>query len=65
MAPQEAARLRSVARELNRSESDVIREGLALVERVRARRRSMRRLIELAEQDQQRGVPRKVRFGLR
>lgn len=61
----EAARLRRMARELHASESDVMREGLRLVERVRLRQRNMATLIAQAEEDQRRGPPRKARFELR
>jgi hypothetical protein len=45
----DARRLARVAREAKRTESQILREGLDLVERVRNRRRAMKDLIALID----------------
>lgn len=48
-SPESARRLERLAREMDMTESDVLRHGLHLIERVRDRRAAVDRLIALAE----------------
>lgn len=61
MDPPRAAKLRRLARQLKMTESDVLREGLDLVDRVDARRRNIHKLIEMIEGPE----PPKIRFRLK
>lgn len=60
MDKQQAARLKRLARASGMSESDILREGLELMETVRARQANVGCLIALAEGPE----PEKVRFEL-
>lgn len=60
LTPERADRLRELAEEMDTTESDVLRLGLDLVERIRRRRRNVQGLIDLIEGDE----PEKVRFEL-
>ena len=48
-SPESAARLERLAREMDMTESDVLRHGLALVERVRRRESAIEALVGLGE----------------
>ena len=48
-SPESARRLERLAREMDMTESDVLRHGLQLIERVRDRRAAMDTLIAMAE----------------
>lgn len=48
MRPQDRRLLRRLARETGSSKSEVLREGLRLVERVRLRRKNIHLLVEAA-----------------
>lgn len=48
-SPESAARLERLAREMDMTESDVLRHGLTLVERVRRRQGAMEALVSLGE----------------
>lgn len=61
LSAQAAHRLAQLADDLGTTESELIRRGLELVERVERRQRNIEDLIALAEGDE----PAKVRFGLR
>lgn len=48
-SPESARRLERLAREMDMTESDVLRHGLQLVERVRDRQAAVDALIQMAE----------------
>ncbi len=60
MTPERADRLAELAETLGTSESEVLRQGLAMVERVKARHENIHRLIDLARGEE----PEKIRFPL-
>lgn len=61
MGAKEAQRLRRVARDLGLTESEVLRQGVGLMERVRDRHKNVDKLIALIDGPE----PPKVRFQLR
>ena len=61
LGPERARRLQRLARERSKTESQILREGLDLVERVRSRERNIEGLIRFLEGDE----PPKIRFALK
>lgn len=61
MSPERAQRLARLARETGRTESDLLREGMDLVEQRQRRRIAVEELIQLAQGPE----PDKVRFRLK
>lgn len=61
MSPSEARRLARLARREHRSESEILREGLDLVERRKDRDRGLKQLIAMIDGPE----PPKIRWGLK
>lgn len=60
-----AKRLRKLARELGKTESEVLREGIELVERIQARKRNIEALIAMIPPEHVNNPPKPIKFRLR
>lgn len=65
MDAAQAKRLRRLARDLGRTESDVIRDGIDLVERRERRARAVEDLIAMITPEELANPPKTIKFRLR